>query len=190
MLEIQSIQYMQFLYILFLCQNNLKKIKKRSASIQFIQFLSILSIQGIIKWKRKAIAYKISSIDDWSVKLEAMKTAGGSFAEAIRRGEDSIDFPDAFTADTQEIQDEVIYRLRYKGYLQRELKLVERMASVDNIKLPAPYDYETVRGLRNESASKLNAIQPVTLGQAKRISGVNPADISILMVLLEAGKLK
>jgi tRNA uridine 5-carboxymethylaminomethyl modification enzyme len=64
------------------------------------------------------------------------------------------------------------------------------MESVDRIKLPTPFEYSNVRGLRNESAAKLNSIQPINLGQAKRISGVNPSDISILMVLLEAGKLK
>ena len=99
-----------------------------------------------------------------------------------------IEFPDEFQSESTQVQEEVIYRLRYKGYLQRELKLVERMASVDRINLPAPFDYEQIRGLRKESALKLNEIQPVTLGQAKRISGVNPSDISILMVLLEAGQ--
>lgn len=139
------------------------------------------------RWGR--ISNKISLVDHWSDQLEQLKTKGGTFAEAIRRNEASVDFPLDFQSQTKEVQEEVLYRLRYKGYLQRELKLVERMASVDRIKLPTPFDYDRVRGLRKESASKLNSIQPVNLGQAKRISGVNPSDISILMVLQEAGKL-
>jgi len=136
------------------------------------------------------ISYKISSINKWEKEFEILKTKGGTIAEAIRRNEDVIGYPKAFTSETTEIQNEVIYKLRYKGYLSREIKLVQRMESVDRIKLPTPFEYSKVRGLRNESANKLNSIQPINLGQAKRISGVNPSDISILMVLLEAGKLK
>ena len=158
-----------------------------SAEIRLSEIANDANLISASRWNK--ISYKISSINDWAEKLESLKIKGGSYAEAIRRNENGIEYPKEFLAESIEIQDEVIYRLRYKGYLQRELKLVERMASVDRIKLPTPFDYETVRGLRNESAAKLNQIQPATLGQAKRISGVNPSDISILMVLLEAGKL-
>ena len=140
------------------------------------------------RWSK--ISYKISSIAKWEENFEVLKTKGGTFAEAIRRDEKVIDYPNGFKSETAEIQNEVIYRLKYKGYLSRELKLVQRMASVDRIKLPTPFEYSKVRGLRKESAVKLNSIQPINLGQAKRISGVNPSDISILMVLLEAGKLR
>ncbi|MDA0346673.1 MAG: tRNA uridine-5-carboxymethylaminomethyl(34) synthesis enzyme MnmG [Verrucomicrobia bacterium] len=140
------------------------------------------------RWSK--ISYKISSIAKWEKNFEVLKTKGGTFAEAIRRDEKVIDYPNGFKSETAEIQNEVIYRLKYKGYLSRELKLVQRMASVDRIKLPTPFEYSKVRGLRKESAVKLNSIQPINLGQAKRISGVNPSDISILMVLLEAGKLR
>jgi tRNA uridine 5-carboxymethylaminomethyl modification enzyme len=159
-----------------------------SAEIRLSKKAKDSNLLSFTRWAK--IDCKISSIDNWSQNLEGQKTKGGTFAEAIRRNETDIDFPKEFLSETPEIQSEVLYRLRYKGYLERELRLVERMASVDKIKLPTPFDYEKVRGLRNESAAKLNSIQPITLGQAKRISGVNPSDISILMVLLEAGKLK
>lgn len=140
------------------------------------------------RWSK--IVYKSNSIEKWCNIFEKLATKGGTIAEAIRRLETGISFPTEFLQESREIQNEVIYRLRYKGYITRELKLVERMSSVDSVKLPKNFDYLGVRGLRNESAGKLNAIQPLNLGQAKRISGVNPADISILMVLLEAGRLK
>ena len=158
-----------------------------SAEIRLSEKAFSSSLISSSRWDK--ISYKISSIESWSNNLENAKTKGGTFAEAIRRNEEGIEYPAEFLSETKEIQNEVIYRLKYKGYLRRELKLVERMASVDKISLPIPFDYLEVRGLRKESAVKLNDIQPVTLGQAKRISGVNPADISILMVLLEAGKL-
>lgn len=77
---------------------------------------------------------------------------------------------------------EVDYRVTYAGYLAREERQIARLADVEKIKLPAEIDYAAVRGLRAESRAKLAAARPVTLGQASRISGVNPADISVLMV--------
>jgi tRNA uridine 5-carboxymethylaminomethyl modification enzyme len=158
-----------------------------SAELRLSKYAYQASIISVNRWNK--ISYKISSIDSWSEKLEILKTKGGSFAEAIRRLDPDIEYPTEFLSEAVEIREEVIYRLRYKGYLSRELKLVERMAAVDRVKLPTQFDYTQVRGLRNESALKLSTIQPLNLGQAKRISGVNPSDISILMVLLEAGKL-
>ncbi len=158
-----------------------------SAELRLSEHAANSSLISPNRWN--LIRYKIDQISFWEQELEKTKTRGGSHAEAIRRNEDHVDYPDLFEAETKEVKQEVIYKLRYKGYLARELKLVERMASVDRIKLPTPFEYTTIKGLRNESAAKLNAIQPLDLGQAKRISGVNPSDISILMVLLEAGKL-
>jgi tRNA uridine 5-carboxymethylaminomethyl modification enzyme len=76
----------------------------------------------------------------------------------------------------------VHYRVTYAGYLAREERQVARLADVEKIKLSPDLDYSTVRGLRAESRAKLTAARPVTLGQASRISGVNPADISVLMI--------
>lgn len=159
-----------------------------SAELRLSAYAKDSSLIDSSRWDK--IDYKISSINKWEKDFEKIKTKGGTIAEAIRRNENIIDYPNEFNSETPEIQNEVIYKLRYKGYLSRELKLVKRMESVDRIKLPTPFEYSNVRGLRNESAAKLNSIQPINLGQAKRISGVNPSDISILMVLLEAGKLK
>jgi len=159
-----------------------------SAELRLSAYAKDSSLIDSSRWDK--IDYKIYSINKWEKDFEKIKTKGGTIAEAIRRNENIIDYPNEFNSETPEIQNEVIYKLRYKGYLSRELKLVKRMESVDRIKLPTPFEYSNVRGLRNESAAKLNSIQPINLGQAKRISGVNPSDISILMVLLEAGKLK
>ena len=76
--------------------------------------------------------------------------------------------------------------MAFKGYLEREMKQVDKLKHIDKIKIPQSLDYHQVKGLRAESGEKLAEIQPQTLGQASRISGVNPADISILMVTIEA----
>ena len=72
--------------------------------------------------------------------------------------------------------------IRYAGYIDKQERQVERFASLEKKKLPPDFDYKTLGGLRLEAAAKLNAIKPETLGQAMRISGVSPADISVLAV--------
>jgi tRNA uridine 5-carboxymethylaminomethyl modification enzyme len=65
---------------------------------------------------------------------------------------------------------------------------IEKLGRIEQIRIPAGIDYPAIPGLRRESALKLHQMRPHTLGQASRISGVNPADISILMVLIQAGR--
>jgi len=86
------------------------------------------------------------------------------------------------------IRDEVLYRVAYQGYLDREHRHVGKLTQLEDMRIPVNFDYSVLRGLRRESALKLADIRPATLGQASRISGVNPADISILMVKIEAGR--
>ena len=78
--------------------------------------------------------------------------------------------------------------MSYDGYPSREQRQIYKLADIEKIKIPPHLDFLQVRGLRKESALKLTEIKPYTLGQASRISGVNPADISVLMVLIEAGR--
>ena len=72
--------------------------------------------------------------------------------------------------------------IKYAGYIRRELAEVERHAKLEGYRLPSGIDYAEVRGLRIEAAQKLNKFRPETIGQASRISGVNPADISVLLI--------
>ena len=72
--------------------------------------------------------------------------------------------------------------MRYEGYIDKQRKQVERLASQEKKKLPAKFDYTSIKGLRLEAAAKLNMIRPETLGQAMRICGVSPADVSVLAV--------
>ncbi len=85
-----------------------------------------------------------------------------------------------------EVRNEILYRVSYAGYLQREQRQIEKFSSLEKIRLPLDLDYAKVRGLRTECVQKLTKFRPFTLGQASRISGINPADISILMVLLDS----
>lgn len=83
------------------------------------------------------------------------------------------------------VAEQVEIQIKYDGYIQKQLEQVARMAKIENRLLPDEIDYQAVHGLRNEAKQKLNAVKPNSVGQASRISGVSPADISVLLVYLE-----
>ena len=78
--------------------------------------------------------------------------------------------------------------LKYDGYIKRQLKQVEEFSKLENRRIPADIDYDDVTGLRLEAREKLKKIRPENFGRAGRISGVSPADISVLMIYTESGK--
>ena len=159
-----------------------------SAELRLSRYAKEAGTISSSRWLK--ISYKINSVEKWVKFLEESKGIGGTLADAIRRGQSEDDLPVEFLSESESVREQVLYRIRYRGYLQRELKLIEKISSSEKVELPLDFNYKTIRGLRKESALKLNAIRPITLGQARRISGVNPSDISILMVLLRAGKLR
>lgn len=87
-----------------------------------------------------------------------------------------------------EIKEQVEIQIKYSGYIEKQLLLVEKMKKVEAKKIPEWVDYNKISGLSMEAREKLNKIQPMNIGQASRISGVSPADISILLVYIEQGK--
>lgn len=155
-----------------------------SAEIRLMEHSEKLQIVGIQRLKR--IKSKAAKVAEWTQRLEGELRAGESYALHLRRSHLQDDFPQALKAESKEVRAEVHYRVVFKGYLERERKQIEKMKHIDHIRIPDRFDYSLVKGLRAESAQKLIEIMPRTLGQANRISGVNPADISILMVHLEA----
>ena len=76
--------------------------------------------------------------------------------------------------------------MRYAGYLEREARQIEKMSGIEKVRIPDGFDYGRLKGLRIESRHKLETTRPATLGQASRISGVNPSDISLLMIALKS----
>ena len=104
----------------------------------------------------------------------------------MRSGGAGVQTPDAFSVEAPEIRAEVIYNVIYKGYIDRENRHVRKLGHIEKIRIPAGLDFLSIRGLRRECAQKLATFKPFTLGQASRISGVNPSDISVLMVCIES----
>jgi tRNA uridine 5-carboxymethylaminomethyl modification enzyme len=134
------------------------------------------------------IEAKLNKVTEWVGTLETQKVGGKSYGDHLRRGETLESLPSAFHNESPAVRDEVLYRVRYHGYLEREHRQIAKLGQVEKIKIPATFDYLSIKGLRKESALKLAAVKPLTLAQASRISGVNPADISILMILLSSSK--
>lgn len=90
--------------------------------------------------------------------------------------------PENLPADVCE---QVEISIKYAGYIDRQVKQAEQFKKLEEKKLPADIDYEKIDGLRLEARQKLSSIRPASLGQASRISGVNPADIAVLMIYLK-----
>ena len=116
-------------------------------------------------------------------------TSGISLAELIRRPQLGYDELKPFDPERPELRRCVSYQaeisLKYEGYIKRQLKQVEDFAGMENRLLPDDIDYDSVTGLRLEAREKLKRIRPRSFGQASRISGVSPADITVLMVWME-----
>ena len=84
-----------------------------------------------------------------------------------------------------EVAEQVEIELKYEGYIKRQLMQVEEMRKLEKKPLSAALDYTTIEGLRLEAQEKLNKVKPLSIGQASRISGVSPADVSVLLIWLE-----
>jgi tRNA uridine 5-carboxymethylaminomethyl modification enzyme len=95
----------------------------------------------------------------------------------------------AETSLSETVSEQVEIQVKYAGYIDKQLAQVERMRKMENKKLPVDLDYMAINGLATEAKQKLHEVRPLSVGQASRVSGVNPADISILLIYLEQGKL-
>lgn len=114
---------------------------------------------------------------------------GTSLADLIRRPELNYDMIADFDPDRQSLPREVIEQvninIKYEGYISRELKQVEHFKKLENKLIPANINYDDISGLRIEARQKLKDYSPRSIGQASRISGVSPADITVLLVYME-----
>jgi tRNA uridine 5-carboxymethylaminomethyl modification enzyme len=86
------------------------------------------------------------------------------------------------------VQQQAEVQIKYEGYIKRQMEQVEQFQKLEKRLLLEEFDYTTIKGLRLEAQQKLNKIRPMSIGQASRISGVSPADISVLLVYLESLK--
>lgn len=158
-----------------------------------------------LKLKEKLISDEIKRLEHVTVGtgeavqklLEKYKstplTSGASIVELIRRPELSYEIlknidsgrPEFPAELTDEVSEQINIAIKYDGYIRRQKRQVEQFKKLENKKIPDDMDYDKVKSLRLEALQKLKEYRPVSIGQASRISGVSPADISVLLVYLE-----
>ena len=154
-----------------------------SAELRYINKSDSLNI--LSSNRKEAIKNKMETISKW--KMIAQKDRddkGSTLAELIKRNDNFEFLPMEFQNLHHECKNEILYQIKYEGYLARELKNIEKLKDSEKIKIPLDFNYQSTPGLRKESAEKLFNIKPETLAQANRIPGVNPSDLNVLMVML------
>ncbi|MGE7862991.1 tRNA uridine-5-carboxymethylaminomethyl(34) synthesis enzyme MnmG [Bacillus mobilis] len=131
---------------------------------------------------------------------ELIRSIGGSelkdgirASDLLRRPEMTYEHIHLLVPSEVELSDEVTeqveIQIKYEGYIEKSLQQVERMKKMENKKIPVDIDYDAISSLASEARQKLKDVRPLSMGQASRISGVNPADVSILLVYIEQGKI-
>lgn len=161
-------------------------------------------IYNYVEYKRQIVEKEVNRLNEAPVGANAriqeflerhnsspLKT-GSTLAELIRRPELDYDSLAELDPDRQELPEDIVEQIniniKYEGYIKRQLKQVESFKKLEGKKLDPEFDYSMVSGLRREAIQKLNLYKPLSIGQASRISGVSPADISVLLVFLEQYK--
>ena len=135
------------------------------------------------------ITKKQSQITSWIKRFETERVENHTRADQVRSQGVASPMPENFELEALGVRQEVLYNILYKGYIDRERRHVSKLDHVEKIKIPTDFDFLSVRGLRKECAQKLASFQPYTLGQAAKISGVTPADISVLLILIESKRI-
>ena len=146
--------------------------------------------QKVAQEKKRVEKTNLAPSLELNAFLEAHQTAplhtGCKVADLIRRPQLGYAMLAPYDAQrpalSNVIGEQVEIQIKYEGYIEKQMAQIERMRKLEEKKLPEDIDYTTIRGLRLEAAEKLNAHRPANLGQASRISGVSPADVSVLMV--------
>jgi tRNA uridine 5-carboxymethylaminomethyl modification enzyme len=144
---------------------------------------------GLLSSARLAVTQKkVAQINAEIARLETTRVGTETLAQLLRRPETQYsDLPNQNPALSEEVTRQVETTLKYAGYIDRQVDEIGRQKKLDDKQIPTDFDYDTVHSLSAEARQKLKKIRPLTIGQAGRISGVNPSDISLILVWLKRG---
>lgn len=150
---------------------------------------------GIIDGKRHTtLLEKEKKINEEIKRLSKtyaqMNGKGYSYSQLLARPECTYlsllnEYPEIFLNHGEEINLQIELNIKYAGYIDRQTSEINKLSHIENIIIPPDFDYTPIQGLRNEAKQKLSAIRPQNLGQASRIPGISPADISVIMITLK-----
>ena len=188
-------------YRLLLRQDNADlRLRKKGYQVGLVSeedYQKILSKEKLIQQEIQRVEHtNIGNTSEVQSLLESYNStplkSGTSLAELIRRPELSYEAIAPLDKERPElpwdVQEQVDINIKYEGYIRRQLKQVEQFKKLEAKKIPADLDYEKVGSLRIEARQKLEEYRPISIGQASRISGVSPADISVLLVYLASAR--
>ncbi len=147
--------------------------------------------QDIAKLMNELQTYKVTPADnDYLISIGTKSILDGmSLYNILKRPEvDIYDLSNRFSLKySDEVLEEVSIMIKYEGYIKKALTEAEKMRELENKLIPVDINYDSMHNLASEAKQKLKEIRPTSIGQAQRISGVNPADISVLMIYLKKG---
>ena len=142
---------------------------------------------------RKTVVKPTKEVNEFLSKYNTSNISNGvKLADLLKRSELSYKNLEEIDALRPELSEDVIkeveIEIKYEGYIKLQEEQVEKFKKLEAKILPKDVDYNDIKGLRLEARQKLNKIKPNSVGQASRISGVSPADISVLLIYLEQSK--
>ena len=152
--------------------------KKRQAVADEIERLKTFRITPTENTLEKLVELNSAEIRDGILAIDMLRRPELSHKNVMYLADDSTILP-------KDIVEQVEIEVKYEGYIKKSLQQVEKLKKMNVMKIPSDLDYDEVPSLAIEAREKLKKVLPLTIGQASRISGVNPADISILLVFLE-----
>jgi tRNA uridine 5-carboxymethylaminomethyl modification enzyme len=156
-----------------------------SADIRLLDFAKKFNL--LDKSRIKKTEEKRKKILEWAERFKALKTGNMQMLNLTSQLHFSEEkrFPKEFLNESTQVKNEVMYRIKYAGYLEREMRHMQKISELEHVKIPNGFDYENVKNLSNESRQKLCKYQQINLGQASRISGITPVDISLISVAIQ-----
>lgn len=152
-------------------------VKRRDSIKNTIELLSEIRIHPNKETLAKMQEFELGSIHNTVTAADLLKRKEISYDDLKH----IVELPEI----SEDVKKQVEITLVYEGYIKKQLEQVERMEKLEEKLLPEDINYDEVSSLRDEAREKLNAIRPISIGQASRISGISPADISVLLVYLE-----
>lgn len=156
-----------------------------SADIRLLDFAREFNL--LDKSRVNRTEKKRKKILEWTERFKALKIGNMQMLNLTSQLHFSEEkqLPKKFLNESTQVKNEVIYRIKYAGYLEREMRHMQKISELEHVKIPNGFDYENVKNLSNESRQKLCKYQPINLGQASRISGITPVDISLISIAIQ-----
>jgi tRNA uridine 5-carboxymethylaminomethyl modification enzyme len=165
-------------------EDRMRRLREKYAIVdRIIQFLRTESVspeeaEALLISNKTALLSQKSKLSNILLRPQV------SLADMSRKIEKVGNFLDSLGPDLAEEMDEAEIRIKYEGYIEKEQELAGKMTRLEDIPIPAFFDYTDIKSLSSEAREKLTKVKPGTIGQASRISGVSPSDVSVLIVFL------